>query len=131
MVEQATVGLKEANSEVLPITEKNLAMAYKFLLMDRGVVFIIDSLPRLHTDTTVNIVRGNNKMVFLQFGKIYALITDTIIEHLKKVMSEHKEIIFSFAQSQLEEYEIKMSFSFTLDHVNCATLISLCKIANG
>ena len=103
-------------------------VAYKYMLTDTGVIFVIntDSLPE--TEKTLNIAKANNS-VFLQSGKVYALLTDSIIEHVKKVMSEGKKVSISFASSLPEEYQIKTNYSVVLDIVNCATLVSLYKIA--
>lgn len=103
-------------------------VAYKYMLTDTGVIFVIntDSLPE--PEKTLNIAKANNS-VFLQSGKVYALLTDSIIEHVKKVMSEGKKVSISFASSLPEEYQIKTNYSVVLDIVNCATLVSLYKIA--
>ena len=116
--------------ETISININKKVLAYKYMLTDTGVIFVTDtdSLPP-DKDATISMAKGNNKTVFLHFGKVYALVTEAIIEHLKSVMGKSKEITISFAQSQLDEYEIKVGFSLTLDQVNCATLISLYKIA--
>ncbi|CAD7776354.1 hypothetical protein DMNBHIDG_01275 [Candidatus Methanoperedenaceae archaeon GB37] len=103
-------------------------VAYKYMLTDTGVIFVIntDSLPE--PEKTLNIAKANNS-VFLQSGKVYVLLTDSIIEHVKKVMSEGKKVSISFASSLPEEYQIKTNYTVVLDIVNCATLVSLYKIA--
>ena len=117
--------------EVITINKKTLEektlLAYKYMLTDTGVVFVIntESLPK--PEKTINIAKGDNS-VFLQSGEIYALLTDTIVDHFKKVMGKTSEIVISFVQSLKEEYEIRTGFSVVLDPVNCATLVSLYRI---
>ena len=109
-------------------TLEGVITAYKYLLTDTGVVFVIgtDSLPEPGKNLSIAKAGG---FAFLQCGKIYALLTDTIIEHLKKVMARSKEIVIYFAGSLQDEYEIKTGPSITLTPVDCATIISLYKIA--
>ena len=109
-------------------TVEGVVTAYKYLLTNTGVIFVIstDSLPE--PPKNLNIAKAGGS-AFLQCGKIYALLTDTIIGHLKKVMSKANKVSISFACSLPGDYEIKTKFSVIFDVMECATLISLYKIA--
>ena len=117
--------------EIIPINKKSpeekTLVAYKYMLTDTGVVFIINTESLSRPDKTINIAKRDNA-VFLQSGEIYALLTDTIMEHFKKVMAKTREVVISFVQSLEGEYEIKTGFSVVLDPVNCAVLVGLYKI---
>jgi hypothetical protein len=107
--------------------------AYKYILTDAGVIFVFGG-PLLcdsaeHTKMTLTI--GKNGMVFLRFEDIYALLTDKIIDHLKKIMEMTPQVAITFAQSLPDDYEIRPSHTSGIDRVNCATLISLYRLANG
>ncbi len=114
--------------------EAEFLTAYKYLLTDAGVLFVLDAdyLPEPNEGSSLNVAKGPEGTAFLCLGrKIYALLEEVVVEHLKRLLKDKQEITISFAASTAEEYEIRVGFSLTLDQVNCATLISLYRIAKG
>ena len=109
-----------------------LIAAYKYILTDAGVIFVLAGplVCNSARSKTMTLTKGKNGMVFLRFGDIYALLTERIIDHLKKVMEMTPEVAITLAQSLPDDYEIRPSHTSVIDRVNCATLISLYRLAN-
>ncbi|MBF0121506.1 MAG: hypothetical protein HQK79_21970 [Desulfobacterales bacterium] len=107
----------------------NSILAYKYILSNDGIVFVTpnDIDIKLFKDRLVEVF-NDNKNIYLKYGNIYALLNESIINHLSMLLNK-TNIIISLSSSKLEDYEIKTIWSITLDQVNCATLISLFKIA--
>ena len=110
-----------------------LISAYKYILTDTGVIFVLGGslIGNSEKSKKMTLTKGKNGMVFLRLGDIYALLTDRIIDHLTKVMELMPQVAITFAQSLPDDYEIRSSHTSEVDRVNCATLISLYRLANG
>jgi hypothetical protein len=114
-------------------TVPELITAYKYILTDTGVIFVLGRPLVCNSGKSkkITLTKGKNGMVFLRLGDIYALLTDRIIDHLKKIMELMPQVAITFAQSLPDDYEIRSSHTSEVDRVNCATLISLYRLANG
>lgn len=109
--------------------EAPLVISQNYIKMQKGILFILGGIPdsEISMRDPINVVNIEGSP-YLACRNIVAAFDENMAKHLEGLLEGNNDIKLFFYYRTTADYEIRHSFTFTLNRKNCATLIGLYEI---